>query len=447
MTNKPTIILATSNGIGMGHLARASAIAKSLKHQANPIIVSMAGGIAEIPEALDVSCEYLPGKDRNWMARSRWDLYLRDRLVALIDETNAAVLTFDGVVPYAGVIAARIARPNVKLVWIRRGLWQKKIHRFALPLQSKAMDLILEPGDYAFEYDHGPTAKRKDAVRTAPVSLYQANEALDRKSARDLLGLDQNRPAVLVQLGTGADDANEKMAAALKGLINWPNLQVVLTKDPVDKNGTSLAPSGLDLKVIRYFPLARVLSAFDAGICATGYNGVHELLAAGLPTVLISNIRGMDDQEARAKWCHDHGYAIRANQADLADITRTVKLLEDEGTRKKLSQNCALLPAPIGGEEIANKLTKLASIPNLKSNNLSRTLLFLALRYLAIGYRKLVKQNTVQSVVHGQPVFSDTKVSSDLRSLIKANSRFEHLINPASSKYKSRREQIAKQYY
>ena len=447
MTNKPTIILATSNGIGMGHLARASAIAKSLKHQANPIIVSMAGGIAEIPEALDISCEYLPGKDRNWMARSRWDLYLRDRLVALIDETNASVLTFDGVVPYAGVIAARIARPNVKLVWIRRGLWQKKIHRFALPLQSKAMDLILEPGDYAFEYDHGPTAKRKDAVRTAPVSLYQANEVLDRKSARDLLGLDQNRSVVLVQLGTGADDANEKMAAALKGLIDWPNLQVVLTKDPIDKNGTSLAPSGLDLKVIRYFPLARVISAFDAGICATGYNGVHELLAAGLPTVLISNIRGMDDQEARAKWCHDHGYAIRANQADLADITRTVKLLEDEGTRKKLSQNCALLPAPIGGQEIANKLTKLASIPNHKSNNLSRTLLFLALRYLAIGYRKLVKQNTVQSVVHGQPVFSDTKVSSDLRSLIKANSRFEHLINPASSKYKSRREQIAKQYY
>ncbi len=447
MTNKPTIILATSNGIGMGHLARASAIAKSLRHQANPIIVSMAGGIAEIPEALDISCEYLPGKDRNWMARSRWDLYLRDRLVALIDETNAAVLTFDGVVPYAGVIAARIARPNVKLVWIRRGLWQKKIHRFALPLQSKAMDLILEPGDYAFEYDHGPTAKRKDAVRTAPVSLYQANEALDRRAARDLLGLDQDCPAVLVQLGTGAEDANQKMTAALEGLLDWPNLQVVLTKDPVDKNGNSLAPSGLDLKVIRYFPLARVLSAFDAGICATGYNGVHELLAAGLPTVLISNIRGIDDQEARAKWCHDHGYAIRANQADLADITRTVKLLEDEGTRKKLSQNCALLPAPIGGEEIANKLTKLASIPNHKSNNLSRTLLFLALRYLAIGYRKLVKQNTVQSVVHGQPVFSDTKVSSDLRSLIKANSRFEHLINPASSKYKSRREQIAKQYY
>ena len=39
--NKPTVILATSNGIGMGHLARASAIAKALKNDANPIIVSM----------------------------------------------------------------------------------------------------------------------------------------------------------------------------------------------------------------------------------------------------------------------------------------------------------------------------------------------------------------------------------------------------------------------
>jgi len=79
--NKPTVILATSNGIGMGHLARASAIAKSLKNDANPIIVSMAGGIAEIPSALGIPCEYIPGKDRGWMPRPKWDLYLRDRLV------------------------------------------------------------------------------------------------------------------------------------------------------------------------------------------------------------------------------------------------------------------------------------------------------------------------------------------------------------------------------
>jgi len=444
--SKPTVILATSNGIGMGHLARASAIAKALKSQANPIIVSMAGGIAEIPDALGIPCEYIPGKDRRWMPRPKWDLYLRDRLVALIDETDAKVLTYDGVVPYAGVIAARIARPNVKLVWIRRGLWQKKIHRFALPLQSASMDLVIEPGDYAFAYDHGPTAKRKEAIRTAPVSLYQSNEALSKEESRKLLGLDQNRPAVLVQLGTGADDANEKMTAALKGLLGWADLQVVLTKEPVDKSGKSLAPEGLDLKVIRYFPLAKVLAAFDAGICATGYNGVHELLAAKLPTVLVSNIRGMDDQEARAKWCHDFGYALRANQADLNDITKTVKELQDPNLRASLSFKCAELPAPIGGEEIANKIVKFIEAPT-SSKNLARKFLFQSLRYLAIGYRAIVKQKPGAEVSDSAPIFSDSTSAAELQKNIRSGIRFEHMIAGASSKYQAARRAIADTYY
>ena len=447
MSSKPTIILATSNGVGMGHLARASAIAKALKLKANPVIVSMASGVVEIPTALDIPSEYIPGKDRGWMSRSNWDLYLRDRLVALIDETDAKVLTFDGVVPYAGVIAARIARPHVKLVWIRRGLWQRKPHRFALPFQSRAMDLILEPGDYAFAYDHGPTAKRKDAIRTAPVSLYQANEALDRDAARKLLSLDLNRPAVLVQLGTGADDANEKMTAALKGLIDWPELQVVLTKEPIDKQGKSLAPENLDIRVIRYFPLAKVLAAFDAGICATGYNGVHELLAAGLPTVLVSNIRGMDDQEARAKWCDDFGYALRADQADLKDITETVQKLQDVELRRSLSRKCQELPVPVGGEEIANKLIKLAQTNPTDENKFMRKLLFVALRYLAIGYRLIFKQRNVQASASGKPIFSDTTDVAKLRDFIKGQNRFEHLIAAASMDYKAKREQIANQYY
>ena len=357
---KPTIILATSNGVGMGHLARASALAISLKEIANPIIVSMAGGIAEIPGFMDIRCEYIPGKDRMWMSREKWDIYLRDRLLALVEETNAKVLTFDGVVPYPGVIAAKNSNPNLKLVWVRRGLWQKKPQRYVLGLQSAMMDKIIEPGDVARAYDFGPTSTRKDAVLTSPVSLFRKADAMSREDARKALGLDQNRPTVLVQLGTGDSDVNEKMTAALSGLLGWKDLQVILTKAPVDKNGNSLAPEGLDLKVVRYFPLANVLHAFDAGICATGYNGVHELLPAQVPTVFVSNIRGTDDQEARAKWCNDFGFALRADQADHEDITSKVKMLQDPAIRARLSAKCAELPETSGGDEIAAMLYKLA---------------------------------------------------------------------------------------
>jgi UDP-N-acetylglucosamine:LPS N-acetylglucosamine transferase len=459
---KPTIILATSNGVGMGHLARASAIALALKEYANPIIVSMAGGIAEIPEFMGIRCEYIPGRDRMWMSRDKWDVYLRDRLVALADETGARVMSFDGVVPYPGVIAAKVSHPKLALVWVRRGLWQKKPQRFVLGLQSQMMDYIVEPGDFARAYDFGPTAERKDARVTSSVSLFQKDTALPRDEARAVLGLDPNRPAVLVQLGTGDSDVNEKMTAALSGLLGWKDLQVILTKQPLDKDGKSLAPVGLDIRVVRHFPLAQVLHAFDASVCATGYNGVHELLPAHVPTVFVSNIRGTDDQEARAQWCHDMGFALRANQADLGDITATVKKLQDTDVRTRLSKKCAELPDPTGGAEIAKILYELAVREEpirpswLRYNQLRiqehinrgmRHVAYMGLRRLALVYRFINPHIVVQVTRQEPPSWGSQNTAKELHPLIKGEQRFEHLITGASDAYIKRRKEIAEAAY
>ncbi|CAB4915220.1 unannotated protein [freshwater metagenome] len=456
--NKPTIILATSNGVGMGHLARASAIALALKPVANPIIVSMAGGIADISDYMGIRTEYIPGRDREWMSRDAWDQYLRDRLVALVEETDAKLISFDGVVPYPGVIAAKVKAPHISLVWVRRGLWQKKPQRFVLGLQSAMMDFIVEPGDIARSYDHGPTANRKDAQLTSPVSLFQKDTALSRSESRKILGLDPDRPAVLVQLGTGESDVNEKMTAALSGLIGWKDLQVVLTKKPIDKDGNSLAPAGLDLKVARYFPLAQVLGAFDAAVCATGYNGVHELLPAQIPTVFVSNIRGTDDQEARAQWCHDFGFALRADQADLADITATVKKLQDPQVRASLAAKCADLPQVSGSTEIAQIFLKLiAEQAAIKPGTLTykrlmlqdhinrgmRHLAYIGLRRLALIYRKFRPHPDAAKMTKVAPIFAQVTASAELRDLIKGSVRFEHMIVGASDSYKKRRQEIA----
>jgi UDP-N-acetylglucosamine:LPS N-acetylglucosamine transferase len=459
---KPTIILATSNGVGMGHLARASAIALELKEIANPIIVSMAGGIAEVPNFVGVRCEYIPGRDRGWMPRKLWDAYLRDRLLALIEETDAQVLSFDGVVPYPGVIAAKLKKNDLALVWVRRGLWQKKPQGLALGLQSMMMDAIIEPGDFARVYDHGPTKNRKEAVVTSAVSLYQESTALERDEARKALGIDLNRPAVLVQLGTGDSDVNEKMTAALKGLIGWKDLQVVLTKRPVDANGNSLVPEGLEIKQVRYFPLAKVLHAFDAAICATGYNGVHELLPARVPTVFVSNIRGTDDQEARAQWCHDLGYALRADQADLADITETVKLLQDPEERARLHRMCKKLPEANGAKEAAQILYEMATVKHgaqpsmiarlrLKARDFGlisyRQLANAVYRQLALVYRKFNPHIVVQIVKIDPPHFGDETDPQTMRHLINGDVRFEHLISGASENYRRRRDEIASAAY
>ena len=459
---KPTIILATSNGVGMGHLARASAIALELKEIANPIIVSMAGGVAEVPNFVGVRCEYIPGRDRGWMPRKLWDAYLRDRLLALIEETDAQVLSFDGVVPYPGVIGAKLKKSNLALVWVRRGLWQQKPQGLALGLQSMMMDAIIEPGDFARVYDHGPTKNRKDAVVTSAVSLFQEATALDRDEARKALGLDLNRPAVLVQLGTGDSDVNEKMTAALKGLIGWKDLQVILTKKPIDANGNSLVPDGLEIKQVRYFPLAKVLHAFDAAICATGYNGVHELLPALIPTVFVSNIRGTDDQEARAQWCHDLGYALRADQADLTNITETVKLLQDPEERARLHRMCKKLPEANGAKEAAQILYEMATIKHgvqpsmvarmrLRAREFSllsfRQLANAIYRQLALVYRKINPHIVVQIIKTDAPHFGEETDPETMRQLINSEVRYEHLISGASEVYRRRRDEIASVAY
>ena len=446
--DKPTIILATSNGIGMGHLARATAVAEELKNFARPILVSVAGGIAEIPSNTGIPCEYIPGKTRRWMPAHRWDRYFRDRLIAIADETGASVISFDGVVPYPGFIATKLKRPDLTIVWVRRGLWQKNLLRFALPFQSRLVDLIIEPGDIARSYDHGPTSRRSDAQLTSPVSLYSKARALSRQDARKSLGLDLDRPAVLVQLGTGDSDMNEKMRAALTGLVGWHGLQVVLTKNPVDAEGKSLVPDGLDIKVQRYFPLADVLAAFDGAIAATGYNSVHELLPAQIPTVLISNIRGTDDQDARAKWCHDHGYALRADHANLADITATVLKLSDAAVRESLSKKCAELPDTSGGAQIAQILLSLATSAKKKpSKKISRFVATQLIHKVTYLYRLIRPYKKSAMVEGGATLFSQEIAADYLRTHIKGSQRFEHMIVEGSQSYISRRHEIASKAY
>ena len=154
----------------------------------------------------------------------------------------------------------------------------------------------------------------------------------------------------------------------------------------------------------------------------------------------------MDDQDARAKWCHDFGYALRANHADLLDIEAQVKKLQESSLRDQLSKKCRELPAPIGGEEIAHKLVKLIDAPSRKYTLIDRIKL-VALRYLAIGYRQINPRKVNPVVSSEAALFSDETSAATLRENIKNERRFEQLIPGASDKYKSVRKAIADTYY
>ena len=186
--------------------------------------------------------------------------------------------------------------------------------------------------------------------------------------------------------------------------------------------------------------------------------------------MFVSNIRGTDDQEARARWCHDFGYAVRADQADLADITKTVKQLQDPQVRAALSAKCAQLPNTTGGQEIADILCELAieqapahaktftfmrlmaqdhfnrGLRHVANRGL-RHVANLGLRRVALVYRFINPHIVTQVTRQEPPIFGDSTDSAELQKLIKSASRFEHLITGASAAYLAKRETIAKTAY
>lgn len=457
--------MVTSNGVGAGHLIRASAIARELHPHARPIIFSMAYSVVEVARALNLECEYVPGRDKGLMDRKKWDHYLRDRLVALIDETGASVVTFDGVVPYPGIVAAKFQRPHINLVWIRRGMWQKKPQGVLLGLQSKLMDYVIEPGDIASPADTGPTKDRKEALVVEPVTLYRREQALDKVEARKFLGLDLHKPAVLVQMGVGDSDLDARVSAVFRGLSSWKDLQIVMARKPINKDGESLVPDGMSVRIVRHFPLADVLSAFDAAVCAAGYNSVHEVIPAGLPTLFIANNRGTDDQRARARYCAEVGLTLYAETESLEDIEHQSAKLSFATLRSNLIDQCNSVSTFSGAKKIATLLLALTdesytALVN-KRVHYQRIIAFAAflrgprfyakrainsvLRGLAIGFRTLFPHARNEEA--GEVIFSDSTNHTMLDRYIRKSERFEHLLKGASENYVKQRQEIAHRAY
>ena len=463
---KPTVIMVTSNGVGAGHLIRASAIARKIQSEARPIILSMAYSVIEVANSLNIEAEYIPSRDKRLMGVRKWDKYLRDRIVALIDETNAKVVTFDGVVPYPGFIQAKSKRAEVSFIWIRRGMWREIPRGLNLKLQSKLIDSIIEPGDYAHEYDNGPTKNLKDAIVCSPVSLYEPSLTLEKTAAKSFLGLDPKKPSVLLQLGVGETDLNERVSASLRGLASWGKVEIVMAKEPINEQGVSLLPKNVDVKIIRHFPLADVIHAFDAVICAAGYNSVHEVIPARVPTLLIDNSRGTDDQNARARWCNDAGLTLFANSNSLVEIEKKAAELKNKKTRDTLINACNDIFLPQGASEIGEIILKYlnkSSKATLKSKIirerykleilLQKGIVYIIKRginnliYLAALIYRFFIPKKYENPSDTQILFSDTLDLVTSTTLIKSNKRFEHLLLNYSPKYFASRKEIAKKAY
>lgn len=323
----PRITLITSNGWGLGHLSREIAIALAVGRSAEVTMFSFSRGLP-LASQFGIHGEFCPGLADSSIPAARWNSYVEARFRAFIEEVRPDVVVFDGVAPYIGILNALLRHPTISAGWLRRGMWLHGRTEVQLT-KSSSFDFVVEPGDLAAEADSGPTSTL-NAIRVPPVSLLDVVPMLDRDEAARQLGLDPSERTLLFAVGSGqpgdvVDARSEALGRALEH--GW---QVAVVTSPLATKRPREIEGVVPLTAV--YPLPRYLSAFDAAISAAGYNSVHELIPAGVPTLLIPKSASQtDNQIARAAWLADHGMALVAPDDDLAEVSRQTDNLLGQG--------------------------------------------------------------------------------------------------------------------
>ena len=291
----PTVVLFNINGSGMGHMSTCLAYANRLRGRARPVFFSLAAAIEMIRD-MGFEADYLVSRFWSRATAWEWDRQLALRLGMMFERVRPELVLFDGTWPYRGLLHAARAYGVPRMVWSNLTLYKQGMRK--VPVSESNFDLVLQLGELgsSFMIERGAMPARK--VTIPPVTLLTDGELLERRAARDMLGLSGDRRYALFSLGPG----NLKDVGAIGlGLIDEMQQRgytVVWARAPISVNDVPLPEGVVPVSV---YPLVRVMRAFDVFVGAAGYNTCCEVLQARLPTLFVPNTLVADDQTRRAE--------------------------------------------------------------------------------------------------------------------------------------------------
>lgn len=353
MSDRPTALLCTSNGVGLGHLSRMMAVGRALSDVFEPVIFTLSAAVS-IPVSEGFRTEYLRSYDYSQLKQRHWNTLLEQRLEHLVEMYEPAVIMFDGTHPYAGLCRTLDRHPEIHRTWQRRGMWREGQGGASLT-RSVHFDEVIEPGDYAAAYDTGLTAAISEGVTRFSPIRYGRNP-LDRATARRDLGLDPDQTIALVQLGAGQiNDVNSLVRSVADRLVG-AGVGVVVAASVLSR-APDIHVDGVH--VVQRYPISDYFSAFDMGFFAGGYNSFHEALSLCLPSVFVPNLdTKLDDQGARTRFADEHGLGLNWEGDDRDALEAQVERIVDGNVRARLHEAMADLPAATGGVEVAAHLVE-----------------------------------------------------------------------------------------
>jgi UDP-N-acetylglucosamine--N-acetylmuramyl-(pentapeptide) pyrophosphoryl-undecaprenol N-acetylglucosamine transferase len=203
-------------------------------------------------------------------------------------------------------------------------------------------DLVIVPESETGSAPLVPVSMSDRLVLTGPVLSRERWELIPRDRARAGLGVREGQKCVFVSAGGGGDGGAEaQIERAVSALKDDPGISVVVGTGPLYR--------GKPLPGVTCLPgrAAEWSLAFDAAVCAAGYNTFGEMMFAGVPTAFLPQDKLADDQRARAQLAVASGAGALLEAT--TDVLKTVReLLARDGARQ-----AAMSLVPANGARIA----------------------------------------------------------------------------------------------
>jgi UDP-N-acetylglucosamine--N-acetylmuramyl-(pentapeptide) pyrophosphoryl-undecaprenol N-acetylglucosamine transferase len=199
-----------------------------------------------------------------------------------------------------------------------------------------------------------------------PVREAINNFNVSREDACSFLGLDRNRPVILVIGGSlGARTINTSLSENLSKIINSGYQWIWQTGSYYyeDVNALVSVSSASDIKVFGFITrMDYAFAAADVIVSRAGAGTISELCLVGKPVILVPSPNVAEDHQTRnALSLSEKGAAILVKDAEAVNrlVDEALKLADDESRKKSLSENIAALAEKDTDIRIAREVIKL----------------------------------------------------------------------------------------
>lgn len=300
-----TYLFLPINGAGLGHLTRSLAIAKRLQERepdAEIVFLTTSIGVTLVHRA-GFTCHHVTPAALLKVGAVTWNRLFFKTIENVLAVHRPKVLVFDGTMPYLGLRRAMHSYWAIDYVWIKRGLYKQNVDSSKVDSATKRFAAVIEPGE--LKDDEAPKRLLGKVFSVGPISLMDESELLEKRIAKQLLRLVEDKPCAYVQLGAGNINGIEDVQGRIVKHLHKQGIQVVLGQSPIAINPK--ANLSADSVIVDY-PNSKYFNAFDFAVLAGGYNSVCEAVVLGLPAIFVPNTEtGADDQERRVREACEFG--------------------------------------------------------------------------------------------------------------------------------------------